>query len=59
MMEFINNIVGVVKAAWNIFCMAPVTCILLAITFVGMAFCAYYFIKDVVCAKNGGPIILR
>ena len=29
MMEFINNLFELAKATWAVFCMAPVTCILL------------------------------
>ena len=59
MTGFIKNIAELAQATWNLFCMAPVTCILLAVVFFVMVFCTYCFIKDIVWTDKGGPIILR
>lgn len=54
---FFGNIFDLAKATWNLFCMIPVTCIILAI--IVIAFIPIYraFWKKVDEAK--GPIILR
>lgn len=59
MMAFVNNLVELAKSVWNLFCMAPVTGILLVIAFAVMVFFACSFIKDVIWTDKGGPIILR
>lgn len=59
MSEFINNIVELAKATWNLFCMMPYTCIILAIGLVVTCIVTYYFIKDIIMPDNGGPLILR
>ena len=59
MKEVVQWISDVARISWDIFCMAPVTCILLMVVFVVIVFLTRSFIKDVVCTNNGGPIILR
>ena len=58
MTGFINNIVEVAKATWNLFCMAPITGIVLMIVGVIAIYFTYGFIKDVIWTDKGGPIIL-
>lgn len=55
----IKNIVELAQATWNLFCMAPVTGILLVVSFCVMVWFVRSFIKDVVLTDKGGPIILR
>ena len=55
----IDWIVDVARILWNIFCLAPITCILIVIAFVVTVYLTYHFIKDVVMPDNGGILILR
>ena len=59
MMEFLNNIFELARATWKLFCMAPVTCIILVVVGVIAIYLTYGFIKDVIWTDKGGPIILR
>ena len=59
MTGFINNIAELGRSTWNLFCTAPVLCIVIAIGLAIAGICTYHFIRDVVWTDKGGPIILR
>lgn len=57
MVEFIDNIVALAKATWDLFCMAPLTCLILIATVIISIPVWKATWKRIDEAK--GPIILR
>lgn len=54
-----SNIVGLGRAAWNLFRAYPVLCITMIVAFVIACIIMYFVIKDIIWTDKGGPIILR